>query len=306
MIHDYHMFRNDDAFVKRFTPGMKTVLDWWANKIDETGMPAGMEWWNFTDWSPQFTNGIPEGADDGHSASIALQLAYAFQNAAQIFTDLDMLEEAKRYDLLQQKIIQSVWKNCYVPAKGLIAETPNKKNFSQHTNIMAILTDAIPAKDQKAVMQKILDDKSLIQTTIYYKFYLFNALQKAGLGDKYLDLLQNWTNQLDMGLTTFAETDIEPRSECHAWSASPNFHFLTIVAGIQPNAKNFKEILIEPNLGSLENVTAKMPHPNGFVEVKFKRKGDRIQGEITLPKGTSGTFKWNGKKEKLKEGKNKI
>ncbi len=302
MLYDYHMYKNDDEFVKKFVPGIKTVLTWWMNKVDNTGMPTNMEWWNFTDWSSSFHNGIPDGADDGYSASIALQLVYALQNAVSIFNDLGLEYEAKQYDALQQKIIKSVLKNCYDTQKGLIAETPDKENFSQHTNIMAILTNAISEKDQKEIMQKILDDKSLIQATIYYKFYLFNALQKSGLGDKYLDLLQNWTNQLDLGLTTFAETDIEPRSECHAWSASPNFHFLTLIAGIQPNAKNFSKIKITPNLGKLNYIRAKMPHPNGYIEIDLERDKTHIKANILLPKGVKGVFIWQGKSIQLKEG----
>jgi len=262
-----------------------------------------MEWWNFTDWSDGFHNGIPDGADDGYSASIALQLVYALQNAVSLFNDLGLDCEANKYSVLQKKIIESVLKNCYDTQKGLIAETPKKEHFSQHTNIMAILTNAISEKDQKEIMQKILDDKDLIQATIYYKFYLFNALQKVGLGDKYLSLLQNWTNQLDMGLTTFAETDIDPRSECHAWSASPNFHFLTLVAGIQPNAKNFKEVKIAPNLGDLNNIHAKMPHPSGYIEVELERDNTNIKANIILPKGVTGVFIWQGKSIQLKEGK---
>lgn len=306
MIYDYHMFRNDDEFVKRFTPGMKTVLDWWSAKVDERGMPTGMEWWNFTDWAKGFHNGIPYGADDGYSASIALQFVHTLQNASQIYSDLGMMEEAEKSDLLQKRIVKSVLQNCYVPSRGLIAETPDKKHFSQHTNIMAVLTDAVPEKDQKEMMQKILDEKDLIQTTIYYKFYLFEALQKAGMGDQYLNLLENWTRQLDQGLTTFAETDIEPRSECHAWSASPNFHFLTIVAGIRPVSKNFKRIVIEPKLGDLKKLYTKMPHPGGFIEVRLERKGNRIKGEVILPKGTSGVFRWNGKEVELNQGKQTI
>ncbi len=306
MIHDYHIFRNDDEFVKRFLPGMETVLNWWTAKVDEKGMPTGMEWWNFTDWSKEFHNGIPDGADDGYSASIALQFVHTLQNAEQIYSDLEMQEEAKKCDLLQQRIIKSVLQNCYVPSRGLIAETPHKKFFSQHTNLMAILTNAVPKKDQKALMNKILNDKDLIQTTIYYKFYLFNALQKAGLGDEYLNLLQNWTSQLDQGLTTFAETDMDPRSECHAWSASPDFHFLTLVAGIRPASRNFKKISIEPNPGDLEKLYVKMPHPNGFVEMRLEYKGEKIRGEVILPKGTTGTFKWKGKQIELKEGSQKI
>ena len=38
-------------------------------------------------------------------------------------------------------------------------------------------------------MTRVLDDASLTQATYYFKFYLFRALQKAGMGDRYLDLL---------------------------------------------------------------------------------------------------------------------
>ncbi len=303
MLYDYHMYRNDDVFVDKFIPGMRAVLDWWIAKVDENGMPTNMEWWNFTDWAVGYQNGIPPGADDGYSASIALQLVNALQNASRVFGDLGYREEADKYIALEKKIRQSVVKNCFVKEKGMFAETPDKEQFSQHTNIMAILTDAIPKEGHKALMHKILDDKNLIQTTIYYKFYLFEALQKAGLGDLYSGLLENWTNQLDQGLTTFAETDIEPRSECHAWSASPNYHFLKIIAGIHPLGKNFTRVAIEPNLGDLKTLEAVMPHPKGKITVNLKKRGEKVKGEITLPKGTSGTFRFNDQEMTLTEGK---
>ncbi|MEN8116240.1 MAG: alpha-L-rhamnosidase C-terminal domain-containing protein [Bacteroidota bacterium] len=306
MIHDYYMYKNDDDFLKKFTPGMKTVLGWWADKVDETGMPTGMEWWNFTDWSPGFLNGIPDGADDDYSASVALQFVKALQNASEIFEHLGYAYEAEKYAKLEKRIRENVIEKCYVPAKGMIAETPNKEKFSQHTNIMAILTNTISGEEQKPLMEKILNDKSLIQTTIYYKFYLFNALQKAGMGNEYLNLLDNWTNQLDQGLTTFAETDVNPRSECHAWSASPNHHLLKIVAGIYPGDKHFEKVTVEPNFGKLTKINAVMPHPNGLISVNLKKEGNKVKGEITLPEGSFGIFIWNGKEIELKEGKQVI
>ena len=303
MIHDHYMYKDDAEFTKKYIPGMKAVINWWINKVDKTDMPTKMEWWNFTDWSPGFHNGIPDGADDGYSASVALQFVNTLQLASDMFAELGYTEEATKYKALEKKIRASVYKNCYVAQKGLFAETPNKQHFSQHTNIMAILTDAIPKNEQKAMMQKILDDKSLIQTTIYYKFYLFNALHKVGMGDLYTSLLDNWTNQLDQGLTTFAETDIEPRSECHAWSASPNYHFLKIIAGIYPKSSHFNEIMIAPNFNSLDSFKAVMPHPKGEIIVDLKKEGEKVTGDITLPKGTTGLFKYKDKEVKLKEGK---
>jgi len=302
MIHDHYMYKDDLEFTRKYISGMKAVLDWWIAKVDSNGMPTKMEWWNFTDWAVGYPNGIPPGADDGYSASVALQLVKTLQYASEMFTDLGYTHDAKKYAILEKLIRRSVNKYCYVSAKGLFAETPKKEQFSQHTNIMAILTDAIPQEEQKALMQKILDDKSLIQTTIYYKYYLFNALHKAGMGDQYTSLLANWTNQLDQGLTTFAETDIEPRSECHAWSASPNYHFLKIIAGIYPKSKHFKEIMIEPHFNGLTSFKAAMPHPNGEIKVDLIKKRKKLIGSIALPKGTTGVFKWNGKEIPLTEG----
>ncbi len=303
MIHDHYMYKDDPEFTKKYVSGMKAVIDWWINKVDKTGMPTKMEWWNFTDWSPGFHNGIPDGADDGYSASVALQFVKTLQLASEMFADLGYTEEATKYKALEKRIRKSVHTNCYIKEKGLFAETPNKEKFSQHTNIMAILTDAIPQNEQKAMMQKILDDKNLIQTTIYYKYYLFNALHKVGMGDLYTGLLENWTNQLNLGLTTFAETDIEPRSECHAWSASPNYHFLKIIAGIYPKSKHFNEIMVAPNFNGLDHFRAVMPHPKGKIIVDLTKKNNVVSGDIFLPKGTTGVYKYNGKKVKLTEGK---
>ena len=306
MIHDHYLYKDDAAFDKKYIPGIKAVLDWWMAKVDDTGMPTKMEWWNFTDWATGFHNGIPDGADDGYSASIALQLVKTLQYASEMFSDFGYLKEAAKYAALEKRIRESVVENCYVAEKGLFAETPKKEKFSQHTNIMAILTDAIPQKQQQALMQKIVSDKSLIQTTIYYKYYLFNALHKVGMGDLYTSLLENWTNQLKQGLTTFAETDIEPRSECHAWSASPNYHFLKIIAGIYPKSKHFKEVVIEPYFNGLKEFKASMPHPKGEIKVELYKKRNKIIGSVTLPAETTGIFKWHGKEIPLTEGTKEI
>ncbi len=306
MIHDHYMYKDDLEFARQYVKGMRGVLDWWIDKVDQNNMPTQMEWWNFTDWAVGYQNGIPPGADDGYSASVALQFAKTLQYSAELFADLGYPDEANKYATLEKSIRESVVKNCWVAQKGMFAETPKKEQFSQHTNIMAILTDAIPLKEQKALMQKLLDDKSIIQTTIYYKYYLFNALHKVGMGNQYTSLLENWTNQLDQGLTTFAETDIEPRSECHAWSSSPNYHFLKIIAGIYPKSKHFKEIMIEPNFNGLTAFKAKMPHPNGEIKVELTKKRKKLIGSISLPKGTTGFFKWNGKELALTEGVREI
>jgi hypothetical protein len=50
-----------------------------------------------------------------------------------------------------------------------------------------------------------------------------------------------------------------------------------------------------------------MPHPAGEIAVTLKRKGAAgLTGQVTLPPGLSGTFRWSGKEIPLKEGTQKI
>jgi hypothetical protein len=146
----------------------------------------------------------------------------------------------------------------------------------------------------------------LAQCTLYYKFYLIEALEKAGQAEQFTEALTPWKEMLDAGLTTFAETPDPARSDCHAWSASPVYYFLSLVSGIKPASPGFKSVRIEPNPGSLKNIDATMPHKLGPIHVKLQKDKNHLTGEITLPIHLDGVFIWNGVQRQLNEGINKF
>lgn len=98
-----------------------------------------------------------------------------------------------------------------------------------------------PNVTSRAVFERIVEDPSITQTTFYYKFYLIRALKKVGLADRYTQMLEPWQRMIDMGLTTFAETPEPTRSDCHAWSSSPNYDLLATVCGVEPAAPGFAQ-----------------------------------------------------------------
>lgn len=108
---------------------------------------------------------------------------------------------------------------------------------------------------------------------------------------------------LNIGLTTFAENPEPSRSECHAWSVSPDYDFLATICGIMPDSAGFPTVNIQPVLGELTAVDGSMPHPLGNIIVSLKRKGIKgVTGKVILPVGLGGNFIWNGKKIALKSG----
>lgn len=310
MIHDYWMHRRDDAFVRKYLSGMRGVLDWYEAHIDkQKNMLGPMKWWNFNDWvrGGGWQNGTPPGATNGHSAVLTLQLVYTLNQAAKVLAFYGYEREAERYLRLAGDLATGTYQNCFDARRGLMADTPEKQTFSQHASIMGVLSGAIPTSEQQAVMQKTLDDNTLSQATFYYRFYLNQALKKAGMANLYYAQLAPWREMLKIGLTTFAEEPEPTRSDCHAWSASPNYDLLATVCGIIPAKPGFEAVRVQPALGELQEVEGRMPHPKGEISVKLRRNGPNgLVGEISLPDKTTGIFLWNGQEIPLKSGKQAV
>jgi alpha-L-rhamnosidase len=173
----------------------------------------------------------------------------------------------------------------------------------------------IPPQKQKIVLARILsasNDAGMVSegavppmtaATYYFRFYLARALEHAGMGGEYLNLLGPWKQMLALGLTTWAESPEPTRSDSHAWSAHPNYDLLTIVAGVHPGRPGFNSVRIEPHLGTLKKLDAAIPIPKGMVQVRYMRSADALDAEVTLPDGISGEIIWNGHRASLHSGK---
>jgi alpha-L-rhamnosidase len=309
MIHDYWMLRKDDAFIRQFLPAVRGVLDWYEGQVDTTaGMLGPMPWWGFVDWADAFGDGQPPGASDGHSAVITLQYAYTLRLAAELMGSFggQYSYAGQRCRKLATDMARGTWRACYDIRRGEMANTPEKNSYSQHAGILAILADAVPVADRRAVMEKILHDSTLQQATFYFRFYLNQAMKAAGMADLYYSQLGPWRQMLKTGLTTFAEKPEPTRSDCHAWSASPEYDFLATICGIMPDAPGFSRVLIRPALGELTEVEGSMPHPKGMIRVRLRRRGAGIVGEVELPEGVTGRFVYGGKEVVLHGGRQMI
>ena len=312
MVYDYWMLRDDREFIRKYLNGIRNVLYWYQQQTDDSGMLGPMDWWNFVDWSfgpwdPQRpVGGTPPGAVEGHSSIITLQYVHALQRASQLFDAYGEKYEAQQYRHLSASLKKSTFELCWNKEKGLLADTPEQTSYSQHANILGILTGMFDNQENTEVFDRMLHDTTLTPATFYFRFYLAEAMVSSGRADDYLSLLQPWKEMLELGLTTFAETPEPARSDCHAWSASPDYHFLSVVAGIRPASPGFKTVSIEPHPGYLKRIEASVPHYAGDIVVKLERKGKRITGTVLLPAGITGNFLWEGGKIPLKEGDNDI
>jgi len=308
MVHDYMMHCEDDKFIQKMIPAIIDILQWYDERVEDNGLMGRVETWLFVDWVDQWRTGYPPLTNEKkYSSVIGLQYVYTIQKAVEIFDAYGMPGVKKQWAQKAKITQKAIVDNCWDEDKQMLADTPDKDAFSQHANILTVLTNSFDAAQQKELIQRIIDNKSIAQSSYYFDFYLVEAMKKVGLGDLYISTLAPLSSLIDKGLTTFPEKADPTRSDCHAWSASPAYYLFSLVCGIVPDSPGFNTVRIEPHLGELEWIESAIPHKLGEIRMSLKKtKKNGLTGRITLPEGLSGTFIWNGESVLLKGGENEI
>ena len=317
MVHDFWMYRSDPEFVRAQLPGTRAVLDWFLQRQRADGLLMKIPWWPFVDWGKDFGFGMAPQDSDGGSSAMTLQFVEALRYAVDMESASGNRARAELYRNAAERAAQAVYKLCWNQQYGLLADTPAQKHYSQHANILGVWLDVIPREQQKAALTKILSVSDtgytapapmppMTNATYYFRFYLARALDHAGMGNDYLRLLGPWRQMVSLGLTTWAETPEPTRSDSHAWSAHPNYDFLTIVAGIRPGTPGFGTVTVAPHLGSLKHVSAAVPSPKGMIEAEYTVEQSTVRAVINLPASLSGALLWNGNSLKLHEGRQEL
>ena len=309
-IHDYMRYGKEKQLVLDLIPGAEQILHYFSKYQQADGRIKGLPGWNFSDWvySEGWQMGVAQVGKDGGGILMDLQLLLALQMMTELENYRGNTFMASEYSQQAEHLKKGINNAYWDASKGLYAQTSEKKLFSQHANALAIITGMVTGDQAKQMAQKMLTDSTLSQCTVYYKFYLHEALVKAGLGDDFLNWLDIWRENIRMGLTTWGETsDVDgTRSDCHAWGASPNIEFFRTLLGIDSAAPQFAKVKIEPRLGDIKKIGGTMPHPQGNIKVNYQKNGNALKAEIELPAGVNGTLVWAGKSYDLKGGKNTV
>jgi hypothetical protein len=306
MVHDYWMYAGDPLFVREMAPGVRAVLAFYAKHQKADGSLGRLPWWNFVDWAREWKDGVPPAGLQGGSAPLDLQLLLACRWAAEMEAAIGSKALAGEYRAKAQQLAATIRSLYWNSGRRMFADTADGANFSQHSQALAVLAGVVAGEEARDLVNRTVDDRSIVQCTIYFRHYLHSALNKAGAGDRYLDLLGEWRTMLDRGLTTWAEHADPVRSDCHAWGASPNYELFRTVLGIDSAAPQFRRVVIRPYLGKLARAAGSIPHPSGTLSVRLERVAGGLRAEIGLPPGVEGEFVWNGQTRPLGPGATKL
>ncbi len=300
MVHDYAMYRGNMAFLKSLMPGVRVVIERWRMQIDDQGMVRLPEGWNFVDWVKDWDAGMSNITPGHQCAIIQWHLVYTLNLMSKLETMVNEPLLAQRHTQTAAMLAATAERVFFDHDKGCFADNPEKTNFSQHAQIMALLSGHLSRSLKDRVAKRLLTDETLAPASIYFSHYLFEAFGLLGQTDELIKRLDFWFEHLKNGLYTTIEMYEPSRSDCHAWGAHPVYHYYANILGIKPASFGFEKVIIRPQLGSLEWARGEMIHPKGKIIAEVNRNG----GKISLPNGISGELYWKDKSFLLQHGVN--
>lgn len=311
MYGDYVMNHANRDWLKARIPGLRKSMAGVEYYENTDGLLANPPGWSFMDWVVGWeAGGIVPGTYENGGITSELNLFWllAMQSAARVERVLGHDLQARYWEekaaTLKKKIIEVFWHE----GRGLLADNPKKNTFSEHSQCLALLTDALPADKAKTAFAHLVSDPDLKRCTVYFSYYLFETYFKMGRGDLFLKRLDLWREYVKLDVTTLLEmpedAKLESRSDCHAWGAHPIWFMQTGLAGIKSDAPFFRKVRVAPCPGELKEIHATHPHPDGWIKVDLTFDGDKATGTVETP--VPGTFVYGGRTITLSVGKNEI
>jgi hypothetical protein len=292
MVYDYFMWREAGDFIRERLSGVRAVLDEWLRFVDSEGLINGLVGWNYLDWSPTWKEGVPPDGKSGGGASFNFLLQISLRQTAEMEAYFGENELSQRWLRLAERLAKSTRRHYWNEKRGLFADDRGQTRFSEHAQALAILANAFHENEQTTLVTALLNEQDLTKSTLYFTHYLFEALRILAHPTELIRRIDLWSDLHEHGLKTTIEMPEPTRSDCHAWSSHPLFHYSSTLLGIRPASPGFRTVEIAPQIGSLTTLSGKVPHPLGLIEVSIQRIQDKIEAVISLPHGLNGIFKY--------------
>lgn len=287
---DHHLYFGDDAFASSFTATIDGVLALFARHVGSLGLVEGLprKYWNFIDWHPDWNSpddtsarGTPvSGRVNARWTYVSLLYTLSLQRASALMVALGRQGLGHEYSSRAAACAKAVREHCFDGRfyTDTNVDSGDGRSYSQHCQVMAVLANVStdPKERRDVVLQTIATSDhgpQFAKCSLMLQHFVFRALAEVGQYEsQFHEMWEPWREMLALDLTTWAEGDIDNRSDCHAWSSLPLYEFPVEVCGLRPREPAFNAISFQPRVTLYETAHFTVPlGARGVAQVKWER-----------------------------------
>lgn len=292
MLAEHYEYNKDIDLIVSYRTAMIQLLDWYHDRLTPEGIVGvtSNRYWTYFDWVTEWPFGAPPESMDRPMYLLSLMYAASLRKAANLLRVTSWNDAALDLEKRADDVCIAVRQLAWSVENQLFRDLPDTEIYSQHSQIMAVLAGAVDGEEAKRLMERTLNLEKY-RVSLPFSYLLIQALKKTGLQHHVFDLWDRWRVFLSQGLTTLPEMEVNPRSDCHAWSAVPLAEFPGTILGIKPEEPGFSKVIIEPHLGKLQWAKGSIATVKGMIEVDWSLDRDYFHLTAKVPDGVTALIK---------------
>jgi alpha-L-rhamnosidase len=303
MLAEHYAYNGDLELIMNYRPAMIELMDWFHRRLTKDGIigVTSNRYWAYIDWVDAWPVGAPPESMERPMYLLSFMYAAALDKCASLLEVTGWSDAARTMAARGEQVRSALKRLAWCEERQLFRDLPGLDIFSQHTQVMAVLAEVIKGEEAKRLMERTLVE-STHRVTLPFSYLLFQALKKVGMQAESFQLWDRWRVFASQGLTTLPETEENPRSDCHAWSAVPLAEFPATILGITPSRPGATRIRIEPQVGTLTWAKGSMATKHGLVQVGWNINGSVFKVDISVPKGIQAEVRLPNGSEQIMSG----
>lgn len=292
MVYDHMLYFGDKQLIETHVPTILGILKFFKRNLTSEGIVGKIggpifreKYWSFIDWTSQWkeTAGVPLATKSGPITMESLLYILGLQYSAKLFEYIGYPDLSEQLIKDAEQVQHAVNQFCK-DESGLFLDGPGIFEFSQHTQVFAVLTDTVSSEEGKKYIRASFNDPSkFAQCSVAMMYYVFRALEKCDLYEQTDNLWGIWREMVRKKLTTCEEDPVTSRSDCHAWGALALYELPAVTLGVRPTAPGFSEITVDPPIAHLTEAKGQVITPKGPVAVEWELKNGRRKIRIDAP-----------------------
>lgn len=254
---------------------------------------------DLVDWPPgSFTQG-GTGERDNHemlpiNTVVNAFHCHALDLMARIARVLGHAGDAQRFAARAERVGRTINRLLFDRDRGVYVDGEGSRHASLHSNMFMLAFNLVP-EDRKGSVVAFVKSRGMA-CSVYGAQHLLEALYMNHEDQAALELMtaqhdRSWWNMIRVGSTITLEAwDLRYKNNLdwnHAWGAAPANIIARYVLGVRPLTPGFREILIQPQPGSLTRASGTVPTPHGSVAVAFERQSaSACELRVVIPPGS--------------------
>jgi hypothetical protein len=302
MLGEYYQYFGNSDLIRQVYPNLLKLMDKFESLVGrEHGVLSQVPGWIVLDHPDTYPM-------DQQKEITALNCLYygALQKAVTLAGGImDDRVSWEKWNAAAARLKGNMKKWFWSPGQKLYADSYGSSQFSQQTQVYALLYGLADDPDRPRLVQYVMEQgrHSEMSFADYVVYALFDTESRYAL-----DFIRKyWGDQ--MKLASFnggwqegwnvEEWTGDIGSTSHAWCSGPTALLPQKVLGVEPVLPGWKEFRIAPHPGDLQWANGLVPSPAGDIKVRWTRSGSRFELTAEVPAGTRAIISVPGKNVRI-------